>query len=184
MSTLEQLQIPPIPAGIDNPGDWDALAQQISLATGMPANVSPETIVGMLGSAVPLLFAADGNGNANLLRGTFSDPVVAQCALNRGELTSGTPTSVAAHLVGSRIDGGHPVVRVHLTIQTRRPDGEEGQTHQFWDLQFGDRVTVGQPNCPNCGAPLSDGGLVCSHCHADVRNVVDVPIVVSKLELY
>ena len=41
-----------------------------------------------------------------------------------------------------------------------------------------------QGRCPNCGAPIARGELVCEHCRADVRSVVTVPLVVSRLELY
>ena len=55
---------------------------------------------------------------------------------------------------------------------------------QVWDLQLGTQVTIGQPQCPNCGAPLARGELICGHCHADVRSIVEAPIAVSRLELY
>jgi zinc-ribbon domain len=119
----------------------------------------------------------------NLLRGTFGDPVVAQCGRNLGQCSGARPTSVAVHLVGSRLADGHPVVRAHLVIQVSGSDGSPGVTGQFRDLQLGGQVT-GQPTCPNCGAPVGDGELICSHCHADVRSVIDAPIVVSRLELY
>ncbi len=182
MSATQQLAA--VPASIDNPEDWDALAGQIVAATGMPPDFTPDTIAAMVGGAVPLLFEADAAGNPDLLRGTFSDPVVAQCARNAGECMGARPTSVTVHLVGSRIDDGHPVVRAHLVIAVGRPDGTAGGIGQFWDLQLGGQATVGQPECPNCGAPIATGELICSHCHMDVRSVVDVPIVVSRIELY
>jgi hypothetical protein len=184
MSTTDQRQLAPIPASIDNPEAWEALAQQIAQATGMPPAVTPPLIVRMIGSAVPLLFEADAAGDANLLRGTFADPVVAQYARNLGQYTGAPPTSVVVHLVGSRVVEGHPVVRAHLVIEVQRPNGERATDGQFWDLQLGGQLTVGQPDCPNCGAPVGDGELICGHCHTDVRSVVDVPIVVSRLELY
>jgi hypothetical protein len=184
MSATEQRQIAPVPASIDNPGDWEVLANQITINTATPTVVTPEMIVGMIGSAVPLLFAADAARNPNLLRGTFSDPVVAQCQRNTGELMNAQPATVVVHLVGSRVVDGHPVVRAHLSIQAQDRDGNASAHHQFWDLQFGGQVTTGQLNCPNCGAPIGEGELICGHCHTDVRRVVDVPIVVSRLELY
>jgi ribosomal protein S27AE len=184
VSVTDERGIAPIPASIDNPGDWEVLANQIQVGTGMPTVVTPELIVGMIGSAVPLLFAADAARNPNLLRGTFTDPLIAQCALNLGQLMGRQPLSVAAHLVGSRVVDGNPVVRAHLSIQSHGPDGATSSQNQFWDLQFGGQVTVGNPSCPNCGAPIGQGELICGHCHTDVRSVVDVPIVVSRLDLY
>jgi ribosomal protein S27AE len=184
MSATGQLQVAPVPATIDNAADWQTLADQITVGTGMPTVVTPEMILGMLGSAVPLLFAADTALNLNLLRGTFSDPVVAQCTRNAGTLAGALPTAVAVHLAGSRVVDGHPVVRAHLSIQANDPHGNPTTCRQFWDLQFGGQVTVSQPSCPNCGAPVGEGELICGHCHADVRSVVDVPIVVSRLDLY
>ena len=184
MSATGQLAIAPMPATIDNEADWEVLANQIAAGAGMPTVVTPEMIVGMVGSAVPLLFAADAARNLNLLRGTFSDPVVAQCMRNAGTLMGASAHAVAIHLAGSRVVDGSPVVRAHLTIETAKPDGSPTRCQQFWDLQVGGHVTVGQPDCPNCGAPVGQGELICGHCHADVRSVVDVPIVVSRLDLY
>lgn len=184
MSATGQREIASVPVTIDNAGDWDTLVNQITAGTGMPPVVSPEMIVGMVGSAVPLLFAADADRNLNLLRGTFSDPVVAQCTRNAGTLMGAVPETVVVHLAGSRVVDGHPVVRAHLSIQATHPDGTPTRSQQFWDLQFGGEVTVSQSSCPNCGAPLGKGELICGHCHADVRSVVDAPILVSRLELY
>ena len=184
MSAIEQREIASVPATIEDAADWVTLADQITAGTGMPTVVTPEMIVGMVGSAVSLLFAADSARNLNLLRGTFSDPVVAQCARNAGTLMGALPQAVAIHLAGSRVVDGHPVVRAHLSIRVIQPDGTPTQCQQFWDLQFGAQVTVSQPACPNCGAPIGKGELICGHCHADVRSVVDAAIVVSRLELY
>jgi hypothetical protein len=184
MSATGQLNIAPVPATIDNGPDWELLANQIAIGTGMSTVVTPEMIVGMVASAVPLLFAADAAMNLNLLRGTFSDPVVAQCTRNAGALMSALPKAVVVHLAGSRVVDGHPVVRAHLSIQAIDPQGNPITCQQFWDLQFEGQVTVSQPGCPNCGAPVGTGELICGHCHADVRSVVDVPIEVSRLELY
>jgi hypothetical protein len=184
MSATGQPEIAPVPATIDNAADWDVLTNQITAGTGMPSVVTLEMIVGMLGSAVPLLFASDATRNLNLLRGTFSDPVVAQCTRNAGTLMGALPKAIVVHLAGSRVADGHPVVRAHLSIEATGPDGNPTRSQQFWDLQFGGQVTVSQPSCPNCGAPVGAGELICAHCHGDVRNVVDVPIVVSRLDLY
>jgi hypothetical protein len=184
MSATDQVQISPVPASIDNPGDWEVVSNQITAQTAIPTAVTPETIAAMVGSAVPLLFAADGARNFNLLRGTFADPVVAQCVRNAGDMMGQQPDSVTVHLAGARVEDGHPVVRVHVSIQARDPSGNPVAQNQFWDLQFGGQVTVGRPNCPNCGAPIGTGELICGHCHTDVRSVADVPIVVSRLELY
>ncbi len=184
MSATQSPSVAPVPASIDNPSEWQLLADQITRGTAMPPAVTPDMIVRMVGGGVPLLFAADGAHNANLLRGAFSDEVVAQCTRNSGVLAGARPVEVVVHLVGSRAVNGHPVIRTHLTIQAHDSDGRPATVHQFWDLQCGGQVTVGQSTCPNCGAPIDTGELVCGHCHVDVRNVVDVPLVVSRLELY
>jgi hypothetical protein len=184
MTTAEPLQITPVAASIENPGDWDTLAAQLAVGTAMPTVLTPDLISGTIAGAVPLLFGADAAGNVDLLRGTFSDVVVAQCSRNLGCLMGARPVSVVVHLVGSRVVDGHPILRAHLSIQTQEANGSSGVQNQFWDLQCGAQVTVGQQSCPNCGAPIAPGELLCRHCHADVRSVVEVPLVVSKLELY
>jgi len=53
VNTTEQLESSPVPASIDNVGDSETLAEQITSGVGMPTVVTPEMIVGMIGSAVP-----------------------------------------------------------------------------------------------------------------------------------
>lgn len=184
MTTADQLQLSPIPVSIDNAGEWEAIAQQIDSEAGLPTVVTPELIAGMIGSAVPVLFKADATKDMNLLRGTFTDQIIAQCQRNTGELEGATPESVTVHLVGAPMVEGHPALRAHLAIQVQGADGNRSVSSQFWDLQLGAQTTVGQPSCPNCGAPIATGHLICEHCGADVRSVVEVPLVVSRLELY
>jgi hypothetical protein len=183
MSTTGQLQASPVPATIDNAGRWDEIAQQIASLSGLPTVVTPEMLVGMIGGGVALLYEADAAKNMSLLRGTFADLVIAQCQRNAGCLAGAQPTSATVNLVGAHMADGHPVVRVHLSIQVQTADGHI-VNGQFWDLQLGAQVTVGQSQCPNCGAPIGTGELICAHCRTDVRSVVEVPLVVSRLELY
>jgi hypothetical protein len=178
------LQLAPVPASIDNPADWDPIMQLIARRTGLPPTITLDSVLGLVRGAVPLIFEAQSAGTANLLRGTFGDPVVAQCQLNIGCLLSGRPESAVAHLVGGRVADGRPILRVHVLVQGRGPDGEQTIDRQFWDLVLGAEVTVSQPDCPNCGAPVAQGELICDHCGADVRSTVEVPLVVSRLELY
>ncbi len=184
MSAAAQLHASPIPASIDNAGEWSAIAAQIAADTGLPTEVTPALLTGMIGSAVPLLFAADAAKDAALLRGTFADSVIAQCARTAGSLEGQQPTSVSIALVGAHLAEGCPVLRAHLAIDARRSDGGECVARQFWDVELGGEVTVGEPACPNCGAPIATGQLICSHCQADVRAVVRMPLVVCRLELY
>jgi hypothetical protein len=184
MTTAEQLQISPIPASIDNVGDWEGIAHQIASESGLPTDVTPDLIVGMIGSAVALLFQADAAKDMNLLRGTFADPVIAQCQRNAGCLLGEEPISAVVDLVGAHMMDGHPVLRARIPVRVRGADGSESVNSQFWDLQLGAQVTVGQTTCPNCGAPIATGELICGHCRADVRSVVNTPLVVSRLELY
>jgi ribosomal protein S27AE len=184
MSATKQIQVTSVAVSVQNPDDWAELAGQIVAGRAMPTTLTPELIAGMTGTAVPLLFAADAARNVDLLRGTFADPVVAQCLRNLGCMMGAQPVKVAVHLVGAHVAQGRPVVRVHLAIQTQDADGHAGAQNQFWDLEAGGEVTVGQTSCPNCGAPLGTGELLCGHCHTDVRSVAQVPLVVSRLELY
>jgi hypothetical protein len=185
MAPAEQVTLAPIPVSIENVGDWEQFAQQIAAATGLPTIVTPELLSGVLASAVPLLFEADAARDMSRLRGTFADAVLAQCQRNAGSLEGTRPLSVAVRLAGTphRPDG-HPVLRVHLAIVAEDGEGARRVVSQFWDLQLGAEATVGQPSCSNCGAPLSQGELICGHCGTDVRSVVEVPVLVSRLELY
>lgn len=181
MSTSE---LAPVAASINNREDWAAVTQGIERTTGLPIAISPDGLGAVIGSGLTLMFDAQTSGSMDGLRGTFAAPVVAQCQANHDGLLSGRPRSVTVHLAAGRVVHGHGVLRVHLEIHGERPDGSASIDRQFWDLQVGAQVTVAQPACPNCGAPVTAGELVCSHCGTDVRHNVDVPVVVSRLELY
>jgi zinc ribbon protein len=181
MSTAE---LAPVPGSIDNPGDWPAVTQRITQLTALPMPVGPDQVLALVSSGVALMFEAQSSGNIELLRGVFAAPVVAQCQANADGLLSGHPTSVAVHLAAGRVVDGHGVLRLHLEVHGQRADGSACVDRQFWDLQLGAQVTVAKAACPNCGAPVAGGELICSHCGTDVRAVVDVPAVVSRLELY
>ncbi len=184
MSTVGPQQLSAIPSSIDNEADWGEISQQIAAESGAPCTITPETIAAVLAGAVPVLFAADAADDVNLLRGTFADPVIAQCQRNVGCLQGGQPASVRAHLVGAHLAEGHPILRAHLSIELHGASDGQSASSQFWDLQLAAHTTVAQSSCPNCGAPLANGELICGHCGADVRTVVEVPLLVSRLEIY
>jgi len=184
MSVTDSPSVASIPASIENSEAWESIAASVETRTGLPAVATAEMIAGMIAGAVALLFAADATGTPGLLRGTFADRLVAQCAHNRGNLMGEEPLSALITLIGVHMMDGHAVVRVRLTISVRTTEGAHSVNRQFWDLQLGGQVTVAQPTCPNCGAPIGTGELICGHCRADVRSVADVPVVVSRLEIY
>jgi len=184
MTSTQQLQLAPIPVSIDNLAEWEAIAKQIASETGEPTVVTPELIVGMIASAVPLLFAADASKDTNVLRETFTGPVIAQCQRNAGCLSGQRPLSAVVDLIGAPRVEGHTALRVHVTVDVEGADGSPSVNRQVWDLQLGAQVMVGQTTCPSCGAPLAEGELICGHCGTDVRSAVKVPLAVSRLELY
>lgn len=181
----QQQAAAPIPASIENANEWDAYARELSADTGLPTQLTPELVANVIGGAVPLLFAADASpGDMSSLRGTFSDQVIVQCRRNHGDLSGARPTSVSAQMTGTPHVDGHAVLRMHLTIRVVDSAGREGVTRHFWDLQLNTQAIVGQAECPNCGAPVPKGELICEHCQADVRQLVATPLIVSRLELY
>lgn len=173
-----------IAVSYDNEAEWTGLAERLSQEGGAPTQLTADAVGQMLGGAVALLFAADAARDYDLLRGTFQDPVVAQCQRNAGCLEAQTPVSATVHLIGSPPNTGHPTLRTHLALRTTRTDGQEGHVGQSWDLQCDAMTTVGQASCPNCGAPIPGGALICGHCGHDVRSVVTAPLSVSRLEIY
>ncbi len=169
---------------LDNPEDWSDVARQLAAASSIAGAITPELLTMTVGSAVPIMFAADRSGDADILRGTFSDQVISQRRQHPGSFDGDTPVSVTLHLIGAPMQGGKPVIRVHLVVATRSDDGGNRASSQFWDFTVDSQVVVGQALCPNCGAPIPEGELVCDHCHTDVRQVVSAPLVVSRLEFY
>lgn len=182
MSDIPQLAT--VSVDLDNPEDWDDIVQELAAVSSISGALTPELLTMTVGSAVPILFAADSSGDADILRGTFADQVITQRRGHPGSLNGDTPVSVTLHLVGAPAHEGKPAIRVHLLIATRSADGGSGANSQFWDFTIDTQVVVGQASCPNCGAPIPEGRLVCDHCHTDVRQVVSAPLVVSRLELY
>ncbi len=184
MAATTQLPLAPVATSIENASDWQAIAAQAQARAGAPTTVTPELLTGMIASAVPLLYEADARGDSGLLRGTFADAVIAQRGQNAGGLEGERPLGVTVRLVGVHGEGGHAVLRAHLAIRVADAAGGEHPRSQFWDLQLGGQALVGASSCPNCGAPVAPGHLICSHCQIDVRGTVEVPLVVSRLELY
>ena len=180
----DQAKLAPVSVSVDNPEDWADILTQLAAGTGEPSTLTLDLVTTTVGSAVPILFAADASGNMDLLRGTFGSAVIAQCQRNVGSFSGDTPNAVLLHLVGTPVQDGGRVLRVHLLVDTRSPDASQHATSQFWDFTFNAQVTVGQSTCPNCGAPLGSGELICDHCHTDVRRTVEAPLVVNRLELY
>jgi hypothetical protein len=184
MTMSDQAKMSPVSVSIDNPDDWADIAQQLSASAGVPSCLTPDVLMGTVGSAVPMLFAADASGTTDLLRDAFAPQVIVQRQRLSGSLNGDTPDSVVLHLVGTPIQDGKTELRVHLLIKTHTSAGGEGASSQFWDFAVGAQVTVGRTSCPNCGAPLGNGQLICDHCHANVGRTVDAPLVVNRLELY
>jgi len=179
-----QARLSPVAVSVDNPEDWADIIRQLARGTGEPSTVTLDVVTATVGSAVPLLFAADSSGDMDLLRGTYSTDVIAQCGRNTGSLDGGHAVAVTLRLVGAPKRNGDRTLRVHLLIETDSPGGTRQSNGQFWDFTFDAQVTVGRTSCTNCGAPLDGGQLVCDHCHADVRRTAEAPLVVSRLELY
>jgi len=173
-----------VPVVLDDPDDWSDIAQQLAAASSMPGAITPDLLTTTVGSAVPILFAADRLADADILRGTFTDQVITQRRQQPGSLNGDTPVSVTLHLIGAPAHDGNLVIRAHLVIATLSPGGANRASSQFWDFTIDSQVVVGKAICPNCGAPVPEGQLICEHCHADVRQVVSAPLVVSRLELY
>lgn len=184
MSTTGHRELSPIPVSIDNPERWDEICGQILREAGLPTTLTPRLLTGLIADAVPLLFEADDTRDASILRGAFTDRVIAQCLRNAGCFRGAWPLSAVVHLVGVPAADGHPVVRAHIAIQVQDAGGERGVSAQFWDFRAGAQVTVGKSQCPNCGAAIDAGELICRHCQTDVRRIVDAAVVVNRLELY
>ncbi len=184
MTDTGKISPPPVPTSVDNPEEWETIRQDITAKGGSPTVITIETITGMVSSAVPLLFEADATGDVDPLHGVFADPVIAQCGRNAGCLLGDRPGSATVHLVGAPVRNGVPVLRVHVAIVTQTAAGAASANSQFWDLEIGAKVAVAASTCTNCGAPLGPGQFICDHCGTDVRSVVEVPLVVSRLELY
>jgi hypothetical protein len=93
--------IAPIPASIENPESWTAIADILTQETGDPPSITPESLTGLVARAVPALFAADAARDTSCLRSLFADQVIAQCARRAGHLSGATPRSASVHLVGA-----------------------------------------------------------------------------------
>ena len=78
MTISDVPQLATVPVVLDDPEDWNDIAQQLAAVSSIAGAITPELLTMTVGSAVPILFAADRSGDADILRGTFSDQVIAQ----------------------------------------------------------------------------------------------------------
>jgi hypothetical protein len=180
----EHGQLPSIQVTVDNPEVWAEIALHFATRTGTPLSSDLAALTSLVASGVTLLFEADATGSVDLLRGTFSDQLVAQCERNLGCLHGDRPTSAMVHLVGVPESTREASIRTRVMVAVTELDGQSGMRSQFWDLQADVSVVVGTSTCPNCGAQLQPGQLICGYCSTDVRRSLQVPFVVTKLEMY
>jgi hypothetical protein len=175
----------PIAASIENPQDWPAISATLARETGTPPAVTPESLAALVGRAVPALFAADASRETAGLRGLFTDQVIAQCLRVAGGLGGAQPHSASVRLVGAPpSEAGHPVIRTHLRIGVRDPQGREIVERQFWDFQLGAQIMLTASLCESCGAPVRAGDVFCSYCGHDLRGLAAVPLAVCALKPY
>jgi len=178
-----------ISVSIDNPEDWNGIAQALADVAGQPGSalpITPEAITNLIGSALPLLYQAGGD-DVGTLKGTFDKRAISE-RVNHDELFQGVSLSSAtAHLVGAPPrDDEQPVLRVHLTITGQDAGGQPRVARQFWDIAIAaqEKPSAPQDSCPSCGAPLIQGQLFCSYCGADLRQAASVALTIVKLQLY
>ena len=173
-----------IPIEVENPDEWSEIYRELSAMHGVPPALTLDAVTALVASAVPILFHADATHSVDVMRGTFSNQVIAQCGAHLGCLLGVTPTSALLRLIGAPARRVPPVLRVRIIARTIAPQGHDVKISQFWDIEFDSETTVSMGTCPNCGAPLAAGQLVCSHCHSDARAKVEVPLLVNRLQIY
>ena len=177
-----------IPTSLDNPEEWDEIVRAITSETGLAPTITPAAITALVGSALPLLFQVDVS-DLSPLRGTFSNEAIAERAHGSSSFQGIRPSSAVVHLVGAPPgDDARPLLRIHLAISSQGADGQASVTRQFWDLAISAQASAAAPpppsSCSNCGAPLTQGQLFCSHCGTDMRSAVAATLTVVKLQLY
>ncbi len=184
MTYADPGELTAIPTTVENPGEWSQIYQELSAAHGVPPAVTVDAIAAMVGSALPIFFHADATRGIDIMRGTFSNQVIAQCGAHLGCLGGARPTSALVRLIGAPARRDPPVLRVRVVARTVTPEGNDGTNSQFWDIEFDSETVVSKGACPNCGAPLAAGQLVCSYCHRDARTKVQVPLLVNRVQIY
>lgn len=177
-------EIHPVPVSITNPADWGDISRTLSEKSGVPSTVDLDSLTSMLSGAIALLFEADRVDDIDLLRGTFSEQVIAQCQRYQGYLEGGRPLSANTYLIGVPNNAINPCIRVRNTITDETTNSESHTVEQFWDLEVNRQTLVGLSSCPHCGAPMKLGELICKYCHTDVRMNITAPLLVVKLETY
>jgi hypothetical protein len=172
-----------VPTTVDNPADWGDITAAITRRTGTPPSVGLESLCRFVGDAVALLVDADKTGTFEELRRSFSPQVVAQLAAHPGDYAGCRPRAVRLTLIGAPHRDGDPVVRVRVRIELA--DAHDGgvESDQFWDVQMKATPEHTAPDvCPNCGAPLGAGALVCGFCRAEPGPSSATPLLVARLE--
>jgi zinc-ribbon domain len=172
-----------LPVSVENPETWNEISRAITERTGLPPVTDLASVLGFVGASIRLVFEAENAQRPDTLRASFAEPVIAQLIRHGGGFIGSTPSAADVNLVGVPGSSGPPAVRLRIRITAANPAGQPSYLEQFWDVQMGGgTVTVGATTCPNCGAPLADGAIVCSYCRADTRSAQNVPLLVVKLE--
>jgi hypothetical protein len=171
-----------IPVVIDNLADWTDMAKVLASDLSVQSTITPELITQFVGSAVKVLFSIGSIEQIGLARGVVSDHVLNQFEHLIGQL-SGTPVAVTVHLVSTPEDGDHYEVRIHVGVRVNGGNAEV--VWMVWDLMTDAAVAVAPSTCPNCGAPLENGVLICPFCHASVLpTAARSPLQITRLETY
>jgi hypothetical protein len=177
------IQAAGVPARVQNPEDWPGIVSAIERHTGHPPNTDLDTVVQFLSDCVQLLFEADTTHDAQILRGTFAEPVIGQLIGLSGLLDGFTALAADLLLIGAPQVLDNAFVRIRARVMAADVRGQQSVHQQFWDIALGDlTATIGPSECANCGAPLPPGALVCAYCHTDSRGTVHVPLQVIRLQ--
>lgn len=170
-----------VPLTVDNPGDWASLAAKMGAEVGLPTHATREAVTNFVQHAASVLFVADASHNIDLLRSIFEEGVVESYRNLFGQFANATPQAYAVHLISSVPDNNRPDIRILVTISYQR-SGADRVSKMFWDLVFDTTLRVAAARCPNCGAAVEAGGLICTYCQHELSTTVAAAVAVSRVQ--
>jgi hypothetical protein len=169
---------------IANPEMWPELLDKIHQESGFGADVTMDTLVSTLTTAIPLFFNADKTGSLDSLLGVFTNELLSKLASYFPHLEGVDPVSAEATLISTKEIDSNTSIRVHLVLTTTPVPKDLEILKQFWDLLIDAEVTVSDTVCSKCGTTLGLASSICENCGTDTRKKLTVPLAVSHISLY
>ncbi len=182
---MENSTLKTITTNILNEKDFLNLGKDF--AKPLPQEISLESVKLFVSTMVPQMYSCMINHDFRSLLNSFSQEAVEALKFLSAHYVGNEPNLVEVNLVGLTPDQANKdfmELRIHLTVHAADSDGSPVILQQFWDVSGNHSFEGSLSQCPNCGAPVEAGTIVCKYCHSDLRSESTATIFVSRVQSY